>query len=200
MMSPKPAQLRPTYLVALRPARARDGVRELKALLKIALRQHGLRCVTLREVHDTNTNLRAPKVPPPARDLQSGNRNEPQIKGATQMATREEAFPSRYWKAADLKQPTRLKIVEVNMETLKARDGTSSRKPVIYFHGKKKALAVNATNFDSIVNITGEFNSDDWVGHEVELFATTTMMGGKETDCIRVRAPSAAARLLPRQS
>jgi len=64
----------------------------------------------------------------------------------------------------------------------------------LYFRNTGKALVVNATNFDTIAGITGEPNSDNWIGHEIELLATTTMMAGKETPCVRVRAPGKASK------
>jgi hypothetical protein len=39
---------RPIFVVKFRPEPGVDGVRSLRALLKIALRQHGLRCVGVR--------------------------------------------------------------------------------------------------------------------------------------------------------
>ena len=61
-MSPKPAQLRPTFLLTLQPARGRDGIHGLRALLKIALRKFGLRAIAVREM-------------PPAKSAQNSHQN-----------------------------------------------------------------------------------------------------------------------------
>jgi hypothetical protein len=60
---------RPTFILTLQPRH--DGVDEIKALrfvLKRLLRQHGLRCVTLRELaaDETNQNTHT-DFPPSAR-------------------------------------------------------------------------------------------------------------------------------------
>jgi hypothetical protein len=186
-------QQRSTFVVMLRPLPGVDGIKALRFVLKRLLRQHGLRCVALHETHDDADDpiFRTPKVPPPACDLQSGNRNEPQTvtKKESHMVTKSEAFPSKWISAADLPKPIVREIVETNSEVLKTRDGVSSRKLIVHFRDMRKALVVNATNFDAIVDITGEFDSDNWPGHSIELFPSTTPMGGKIVDCVRVRAP-----------
>jgi hypothetical protein len=108
------------------------------------------------------------------------------------MVEKHEVFEKKYWSAPDLKKPVAVEIETVNVEVLKARDGTTSRKPVIYFRGTKKALVVNATNFDLICDITGESDTDHWPGHRIELHASTTPMAGQMVPCVRVRAPSKA--------
>jgi hypothetical protein len=110
------------------------------------------------------------------------------------MVTRQEAFPSRWFQAADLPRPAVLEIVETNQETVRGNDGRNTKKLTIYFRGQRKGLIVNATNFDSIVLITGEDDSDNWPGHSIELFATTTEMAGKTTPCVRVRPPGTAPK------
>jgi hypothetical protein len=45
-----PAQLQPVYLLTLQPARGRDGIRGLRALLKAAGRHYGLRAIEVREL------------------------------------------------------------------------------------------------------------------------------------------------------
>jgi hypothetical protein len=108
------------------------------------------------------------------------------------MVERHQVFAKKYWSAPDLKKPIVLEIEAVNVEVLKARDGTTSRKPVVYFRGTQKALVVNGTNFDLITDATGEGDTDRWPDHQIELYATTTPMGGQMVPCVRVRAPSKA--------
>jgi hypothetical protein len=100
-----------------------------------------------------------------------------------------DAFPSRFLKAADLGgKPVVVEIADAVEEPLKGLDGKTTNKVVLYFKNKKKALALNRTNFESVADVTGEADSDDWIGHEIELFPTATEMAGKRTDCIRIRA------------
>jgi hypothetical protein len=39
------------------------------------------------------------------------------------------------------------------------------------------------------MDITGEADSDNWRGHQVEVYPTTTEMRGKVVPCIRIRSP-----------
>jgi len=44
-------------------------------------------------------------------------------------------------------------------------------------------------NWDTTAALCGE-DTDMWPGKRIELYPTTTLMGGKTTPCIRVREPS----------
>ena len=46
------------------------------------------------------------------------------------------------------------------------------------------------TNWDAVAAIAGD-DTDDWPGHRVELYPTTTTLKGKPVDCIRIRAAAA---------
>jgi hypothetical protein len=116
---------------------------------------------------------------------------------STEMVTREEAFPSRWLQAADFPKPAVLEIVETTQETVRGNDGLSVKKLTLHFRGQRKALICNVTNFNAISQITGESDSDNWIGHSIELYATTTAMAGKTTPCIRVRAPVAMKKVAP---
>lgn len=116
------------------------------------------------------------------------------------MATKDELFSTRFWKAENLKRPTTLEISECNTETLKNAEGVAKEKLVVYFTNEKKSLVCNLTNFDSIVEVTGQDDSDEWVGHKVCLFPTTTQLGNKRVACIRVKAPAAAVSATPKKA
>src|SRR5215468_2697407 len=103
---------------------------------------------------------------------------------------RDDLFPSKYLKCADLKaKPRVVEIENAPVETLKNAKGEEQRKVVLYFKGAKKALPLNLTNFDAVADIAGSDETNEWPGTKIELFPTTTMMGGKITDCIRIRPP-----------
>jgi hypothetical protein len=105
------------------------------------------------------------------------------------MVTRSEVFPSRFLKSEDLRgRPCVVQIKDAPQETLKAPDGREQAKTVLYFHGKKKGLPLNRVNWDSVASIAGG-DTEFWPSHWIELYPTTTEMGGKPTDCIRVRPP-----------
>jgi hypothetical protein len=106
------------------------------------------------------------------------------------MATRDEIFPSKFLKCEDLKgKPRVVQIEDAPVETLKNSKGEEQSKIVLYFAGAKKALPLNMTNFDAVVDVTGCGDSKDWHGHWLELYPSKTQMGGKLVDCIRIRPP-----------
>jgi hypothetical protein len=106
------------------------------------------------------------------------------------MATKAERFPKRFLAAADLNgKPVRLEIRREYVEELTDTAGKKKDKSILAFVGTDKELVLNATNFDSIIDITGEGDTEAWAGKKVELYPTTTHLGGKTVDCIRVRAP-----------
>jgi hypothetical protein len=120
--------------------------------------------------------------------------------GANEMVMKSEVFPSKWLKAADLKgQPCVLEIERAVFEPVKF-NGKEQKKLVLYFAGTGKAMPVNATNWDSIVDITGEADSDNWPGHMIEVFPTTTEVRGETFDCIRVRAPEQSDMLAAAKS
>jgi hypothetical protein len=106
------------------------------------------------------------------------------------MAKRDDVFPSKYLRAADLNgNPVTVTIVSAPLETLKNPEGKEQTKTVLYFRGTKKLLPLNVTNWDAVAGICGD-DSDDWAGKAIELYPAKTQMGGKTVDCIRIRAPA----------
>ena len=106
---------------------------------------------------------------------------------------RDDVFPSKYLKAADLKGKPHIVTIESALyETLKGLDGKENKKIVLYFKNTEKTLPLNATNFDGVCDATGCPDTEDWPGQRIELYPTRTTMGGKAVDCIRIRPPSAS--------
>jgi len=115
------------------------------------------------------------------------------------MPTRNDVFPSKYLKAADLNgKPITVVIATATLETLKSPEGKEQLKTILTFKGTKKALPLNLTNFDACAEITGEGDTDNWPGHSLELYPSTTELKGKVKDGIRIRPP--AQRELPKQN
>ena len=97
------------------------------------------------------------------------------------------AFPSKWLKAADLGGGSvTVTIDRVVMEDLSG-DGTEE-KPVVYFQGKSKGLALNKTNSGMIVSAYGD-ETDDWTGKDIILFSTQVPFQGRMVDAIRVSLP-----------
>ena len=79
-----------------------------------------------------------------------------------------------------------LKIVRVESGLVKGEKGKKDRKPVVYFAGKEKGLALNKTNGKTIAGLYGN-DTAQWIGKLVTLYPTTTEFGRETVDCIRVR-------------
>lgn len=103
---------------------------------------------------------------------------------------RDDLFPSKYLKAADLKG--RALVVEIEaaaVETLKNGAGEEQEKVVLHFAGKTKTLPLNMTNFDAVAAIAGDDETDTWGGCRIELYPSKTDLRGKTVDCVRIRPP-----------
>jgi hypothetical protein len=112
--------------------------------------------------------------------------------------TRDEIFPYKYLKAADLGGRSRiLEIENAPLETLKNANGEVQRKTVLHFANETKSLPLNMINWDAVADICGA-DTDDWAGKKVEVYPTTTLMAGKTVPCIRIRAPRASKAASPR--
>lgn len=77
-------------------------------------------------------------------------------------------------------------IEKVVAGAIKSTGGKSTKKPVVYFKGKSKPLALNATNAKTIASLYGNY-VEDWIGERIIIYPTTTEMAGETVDCIRVR-------------
>ena len=109
---------------------------------------------------------------------------------------RDDVFPSKYLRAADLQgNPITVTIESAAYETLKSKEGKEQSKTVLSFKSGKKILPLNMTNWDAVAGICGD-DTAEWPGCKLELYPTTTPMGGKIVDCIRIRPP--AQRELPK--
>jgi len=103
-----------------------------------------------------------------------------------------ETFPSKYLKSHDLKgQAVPVTIEGVSVEELGEGDEKTT-KPVLYFQGKEKGLALNKTNAKMIAESYGD-ETDDWAGKPLEVYPDKTPFRGEIVDCIRVRVPAPVA-------
>ena len=95
-----------------------------------------------------------------------------------------EAFPGMYLVAADLKD----REVKVQINQVREGEVGGEMKPVMYFVGKEKGLVMNKTNWNTVTEIAGTDESDEWTGQDVILFATETEFQGKRVPCLRLKA------------
>jgi hypothetical protein len=99
-----------------------------------------------------------------------------------------EAFPSKYLKAADLNDEQHLLI----MERAEFEQLGDDRKLILYFQNQKKGLVLNKTNANTIAAQYGD-DTDEWIGKEIVLFEAMVDFQGKTGPAIRVRAPKKKA-------
>ena len=107
-----------------------------------------------------------------------------------------DAFPSNYLKASDLQggQP----VVTIDRVEFEAVGREKEMKPILYFTGKEKGLVLNKTNAKNVAGLTGSFETDDWTGFAVRLYATHVEFQGESVEAIRIKAaPVNGARQAP---
>jgi arabinogalactan endo-1,4-beta-galactosidase len=100
------------------------------------------------------------------------------------MANINEAFPSNYVKAADLKG----RQLTVKMDRVEYEMIGDDKKLILYFVGKDKGMVLNKTNANNIATIYGD-ETDDWRDQEIVLFEAMVDFQGKTVPAIRVKAP-----------
>ena len=101
-----------------------------------------------------------------------------------------DAFPSSYLKAADLNG----KAVRVTIESVSVEKLGDDQKPILHFVGKEKALVLNKTNSNRIIEAVGSDETDDWEGWSIALYACKVDFQGKRVDAIRVDDRPGATR------
>jgi hypothetical protein len=104
-----------------------------------------------------------------------------------------EAFPSKYLRAADLMG----RPVTAVMERMTIEEVGDDTKPIVYFVGKTKGLALNKTNATKIALAYGD-DTDDWMGRDLILYPTEVDFQGRQVEAIRVKVPTQARQ--PRES
>lgn len=70
--------------------------------------------------------------------------------------------------------------------TLVGSGGRKTKKPIVYFEGKTKGLALCKTNARTIAALYGN-DTDKWKGQKITLFPTTTQFGPDTVECVRIR-------------
>lgn len=111
---------------------------------------------------------------------------------------RGQALPGKYLSKDDFDPPVLAQIASVSAEMIEGDDG-ARQKPVLYIMGPSRPIDVtrgvilNGTNWDSIVAITGEDDSDNWTGKQIVLYHDPNVMFGRQKiGGIRIRAPKQA--------
>ena len=98
-----------------------------------------------------------------------------------------QAFPSKYLKAADLQGRSYTMVIgHVSMENV-GTDQSQEVKPILYLRGAHKGIVLNKTNAEALSIPLGP-ETDAWPGHTVEIFSMPVMGPNGMTVGIRMRA------------
>jgi len=100
----------------------------------------------------------------------------------------DDAFPSQYLKAADLKDQT----PTVTIDRIEIEQIGDDRKLVVYFRKVKRGLVLNRTNANTIAEIVGSRDAEQWTGHKILLTRAMVDYQGKRVPAIRVDYPPKA--------
>lgn len=106
-----------------------------------------------------------------------------------------DAFPSNYLKASDIKGAT--PIVTIDHVAFEPVGRQREMKAVVYFKGKEKGLVLNKTNATKITQLAGSAQTEDWDGVRILLYATETEFSGETVECVRVKGVPAARQAAP---
>ena len=102
------------------------------------------------------------------------------------MKTTDDAFPSNFIKASDLKgRNVNLVIKAITQETI---GQAGEMKPMVTFLKVSKGFLLNVTNARTIEAVYGKTFAD-WLGKTITLYPTTVSFQGSIVDCVRVRVP-----------
>ncbi len=92
-----------------------------------------------------------------------------------------EAFPSKFLKAADLEgKKIKLQIDRISMENF-----DDDAKPTAYFVGKEKGMVLNKTN-SMILGAEYGPETDNWVGKSISLYSKKVSYNGSMVDSLAV--------------
>lgn len=114
------------------------------------------------------------------------------------MANINDAFPSNYLKASDLGGSS--PIVTIDRVEFEPVGREKEMKAVLYFEGKDKGMVLNKTNAKNISGLVGSFETEDWSGFRIKLYATNVEFQGETVEAIRVKAAGPANGNGARQS
>lgn len=97
---------------------------------------------------------------------------------------------SKYLKKEDCGKGILVTITELTQENVAKQGDEPDMKYCLWFEEQGKPLVLNTTNAALIKGITGEEDTDNWIGHKIVLYEDPNIMfAGKLVGGIRVRAP-----------
>jgi len=97
---------------------------------------------------------------------------------------------AKYLKKEDLPSSVNTSILWTKEEEVTAPGKGTDTKVVLYFDGLKKGLVLNTVNAETLLEITGTEDYEQWVDIPIQLYVDPDVTyGGKKTGGIRIRKP-----------
>jgi hypothetical protein len=104
-----------------------------------------------------------------------------------------------YLKKEDLSDPVDTELLWVKEETVTAPGKDTTTRLVAYFEGLSKGLVLNAKNCETLTEITGTDNPNEWKDVAVQLYVDPDVTyGGKKIGGIRIRKPAPVSVPVPK--
>ena len=79
-----------------------------------------------------------------------------------------------------------LTIKSVGREMITGTGGKKEECPVCRWAEPQKPMILNVVNMKTIAKMYGS-DTDNWPGHKVQIYASTTKFGGDTVECLRIR-------------
>jgi hypothetical protein len=98
-------------------------------------------------------------------------------------------FPSKYLKVDDLKGRKVAATISCCGAEEVGQGPDKTRKLVVRFKETSKGLVMNRVNSDTVSELTGTEDEQEWVGHRIILIPSKTDYQGKRVGCIRIEGP-----------
>lgn len=96
-------------------------------------------------------------------------------------------FPTRFITAGDLNGKSFvLTIKAFTLEEMQSHDNQKVVKPCLWFVGAQRGMVLNRTN-SMIVAQLYSYETDNWIGKSVEIYATKVRAFGSMQDALRIR-------------
>jgi hypothetical protein len=104
-----------------------------------------------------------------------------------------------YLKKEDLSDPVDTELLWVKEETVTARGKDPKTQLVAYFEGLSKGLPLNAANSETLLEMTGTEDPNEWKDVALQLYVDPDVTyGGKKTGGIRIRKPAPVSVPVPK--
>lgn len=79
------------------------------------------------------------------------------------------------------------KVVKETMPNLPGRkQDVEEHQNVCYFEEDSLPMVLNATNCETITDLLGTGNINEWPGHKIAIYASKTTFGKKQVPCLRI--------------